>query len=60
MCEQLSKLLIDPNFRKYVEAWVIIISPWVLLLDQYAVHSPDFDLFPEDSFEEGLNAASLH
>jgi hypothetical protein len=41
--------------RRYVEAWVVIFNPWLLLWEQEAVADQNFDLprRPENKDEDG-------
>lgn len=48
MGDFLAALLMGP-VRRYTEAWIVILNPWVLLLEQPAISDTAFDLFPTPS-----------
>lgn len=47
----IEQLLMSRTFRRYIEAWAIVLVPWVLLMESEAVTMMEFDLTPEEEWK---------
>lgn len=47
----IEQLLMSRIFRRYIEAWAIILAPWVLFTERKAVTMTDFALTLEEKQE---------
>ncbi len=53
----IERLLMSRTFRRYIEAWCVVLMPWVLFTEREGVEVMKFELTPEQQrlWDEGKN-----